>query len=298
MKSRRLSIFLALLLALAMLSGCAYTPAPDGAKSGGVTIAASFYPIYIMLMNITSGIQGVRIVDMTQPSTGCLHDYSVTPRDMRELEGADFLAINGAGMESFMGKVIAQFPSLQIIDSSTNIPLLTDDTGSVNPHIWVSVSNAILQVRNIAGQLSALDPARAAAYEANADAYAARLEALKARMHAALDGAGNKDIITFHEAFPYFAREFGLRIAGVIEREPGAEPSARELAAAIDKINALRITALFAEPQYPSGAARVLMRETGAKLYTLDPAVTGPAEKDAYIAIMESNLQTLEEALK
>jgi zinc transport system substrate-binding protein len=255
--------------------------------------------MYIMLLNITEDMPDVRVVDMTKPTTGCLHDYTVTPADMDNLEEAQFLVINGAGMENFMGKVISQFPSLKVIDSSKGIPLIKGqgDEGD-NPHLWVSISDAILQVKNIGSQLSALYPADAAQFTANTAAYVQKLEAERGKMHAALDGLPNRDIITFHEAFPYFAKEFNLNIAGVIEREPGSEPSAKELAQTIDTINSLKVRALFAEPQYPLGAARSIAQETGLKVYILDPAVTGPDDPDAYLNIMDSNLKVLQEALQ
>lgn len=279
--------------------GSASPSVTTGTKSGEIIIAASFYPIYIMLINITKDLPDVQIVDMTKPTTGCLHDYTVTPEDMTNLEGAKALVINGAGMESFMSKVIGQFPSLAIIDSSKGIPLIQGegDTGD-NPHIWVSVSDAILQVKNIGAGLEAILPADAQKISGNTAAYASKLEDLRSRMHQALDNLPNRDIITFHEAFPYFAQEFNLHIAGVIEREPGSEPSAKELADTIDTINRLHVKALFAEPQYPSTAAKTISEETGSHVYTLDPGVTGPTDPDAYINTMDSNLQVLKEALQ
>jgi zinc transport system substrate-binding protein len=116
-------------------------------------------------------------------------------------------------------------------------------------------------------------------------------------MHEGLKDIQSRDIITFHEAFPYFAREFNLKIVAVIEREPGSEPSAKELAETIDIVKKAKVKALFAEPQYPTKAAEAIARESGAKLYTLDPSVTGPMTADAYVAIMEKNLAELRKAL-
>jgi len=293
-----ISAALALLLAVALLAGCTgETKEEDTAfAEDSVTIAASFYPIYIMLLNVAADMPGVEVVDMTQPTTGCLHDYSVTTGDMKKLEDAQYLVINGAGMESFMDKVIEQFPDLIIIDSSEDIPRLPGADGD-NPHFWVSISDAILQVRNIGESLASLMPQRADEFLANTETYVAKLEAQREKMHAALDDLPNRDIVTFHEAFPYFAEEFDLNIVGVIQREPGSEPSAKELADTIDMINSLDVKALFAEPQYSADAAQTIAQETGATLYTLDPAVTGPMEKDAYIEIMDENLIVLKEAL-
>ena len=285
-----------------LLSGCGVNNQSKAAVSptdGSITIAASFYPMYIFTLNIAKDIPNVKVIDMTKPITGCLHDYSVTPDDMKNLEGAKFFITNGAGMESFLGKVTGQMPNLKIVDSSKGIQLIkgTGNEGD-NPHLWVSISNAITQVGNIGEQLSLLDPINAAKYKENTSAYIKKLEAERAKMHQALDGAKNRDIITFHEAFPYFAKEFNLNIVGVIEREPGSEPSAKELAETIDKVNNLKVKALFAEPQYSTKAADTIAKETGATIYTLDPVVTGPMEADAYINIMDSNLKTLKEALK
>ncbi len=146
--------------------------------------------------------------------------------------------------------------------------------------------------------MSRVDPGNAPQYEKNSREYIARLEALRREMHDGLDAYRGTPIVTFHEAFSYFAEEFGLKIVGVIEREPGSAPSARELADTIGIIKKLRVKALFSEPQYPAAAAETIARETGVRLYLLDPAVTGPATPDAYIDTMRKNLATLKVALK
>lgn len=304
MNPKLIKLLVLIMSCLVILSGCAKSGSNNAGTGSGngaetVTIATSFYPMYIMAINVAKDMPNVKVVDMTRPTTGCLHDYSVTPDDMKNLEGAKFLVINGAGMESFMDKIIKQFPDLKIIDSSTGIELIRGegDEGD-NPHLWVSISNAIRQVRNIGDQLAALDPANASKYNANTDAYVKKLGAERDKMHNALDSLPNRDIITFHEAFPYFAKEFNLNIARVIEREPGSEPSAKELADTIDTINRLKVKALFAEPQYPATAAETISKETGSKVYTLDPSVTGPMDADAYLNIMDANLKVLQEALK
>ena len=91
-------------------------------------------------------------------------------------------------------------------------------------------------------------------------------------MHEALKDIKTKDIVTFHEAFPYFAHEFGLNIVSVIEREPGSEPSAGELADTIKAINDAQTKVIFAEPQYSAKAAESIAAQTGAEIYVLDPS--------------------------
>jgi len=282
-----------------IFTGCATDKKADKtSKEDKLTIVSSFYPMYISLLNITDGIDNVELKNMTEPTTGCLHDYSITTENMKTLEGADIFVINGAGMESFMDKVTAEVPDLKTVDASKGIDLIKGEgEEGDNPHVWVSISENIKQVENIRDQLMTLDPNNKDKYKENADKYIEKLEVEKDTMHEGLDNIKNKDIITFHEAFPYFAREFNLNIVGVIEREPGSEPDAKELQETIEKVKELKVKALFAEPQYSPKAAQSIATETGSKVYTLDPAVSGPLEKDAYINIMESNLKVLKEAL-
>jgi zinc transport system substrate-binding protein len=255
-------------------------------------IVTSFYPIYITTLNVAKNVPGVEVINLTPPVAGCLHDYQLTPRDMKALAGADVFVINGAGMESFLDEAVRLSPEMKIIDAGKGIALVGD-----NPHVWVSVSLAMKQVENIASGLAEIDPAHADLYRKNADVYLAQLDVQRKQMHEALKNAKSRDIVTFHEAFPYFANEFDLNIVAVIEREPGSEPSARELANTIDLVRKSGAPPLFVEPQYPAKAADAIAQETGAKVYTLDPAVTGPMEPDAYIRIMERNMEELQNAL-
>ena len=205
--------------------------------------------------------------------------------------------VNGAGMVAFLQEALSSRPDVQIVEANHGIPLVRDLSGQENPHVWVSIFGAIQQVQNIGEQLARLDSNHATLYRANASRYAARLDSLRTRMHAVLDPFAGTEIITFHEAFPYFAREFHLRIVAVVEREPGSEPSAGELAKTVGIVRMHHVGALFAEPQYPAKAAQTIASETGIRVWSLDPAVTGPDDPEAYLHIMESNLIVLKEAL-
>jgi zinc transport system substrate-binding protein len=289
--------------ALFLISGCntdvSRSTASDSQDENNLTIITSFYPVYIMAQNITADVPGVKLINLTGPQTGCLHDYQLTPENVKTLQQADIFIVNGAGTESFMDKVTAQQKQLKIITASQGIKLI-NNTGQTdpNPHVWVSIAGAIQEVKSISRQLSELDPARAPQYEQNSAAYIAKLERLREEMHAELDKLPQRNIVSFHEAFPYFAEEFDLNIVAVVEREPGSEPSAREIAQTIEIVKSSKAPALFVEPQYPSKSAEVIAKETGARVYVLDPAVTGPDDPDAYLNIMKNNLAALKEALR
>jgi len=260
-------------------------------------IVTSFYPVYVAALNVTAGVTDVEVSNLASPHIGCLHDYQLTAGDVRRLADANILLANGAGMEHFLGKVAQQSPNVRVVEVSEGIPLMDD-----NPHVWVSLEGARRQTDNIAAALAAAAPDRADAFRANASAYNALLSSLEDRMRAALAPYAGTPIVTFHEAFPYFARDFGLDLAGVIEREPGAEPSARQLADTVKLVREQKVRALFAEPQFPDKSAQVVARETGVRVYSLDPVVTGPSDPEgargAYLQAMEKNLEVLQEALR
>ena len=213
-----------------------------------------------------------------------------------------------------MDKVIALRADLPVIDASAGIDMLPageygtggghdddDHDGhdhDVNAHVWLDPKLAAVQVQNIGEGLAAADPAHADAYRENAAAYTQRLLALDAELSAMLSPVAGERIITFHEAFPYFANAYGIEIAGVIEHEPGEEPGTREIAQTCDLVTSLGIRALFVEPQYPQKAAETIARETGAGIYTLDPVVSGDGTKESYETIMRENARVLLEALK
>lgn len=324
MKSKLPKLLTLIITTSFLFIGCNNNVDSNKKTEDTLNIVTSFYPLYISTINITKDIPNITVTNMTKSQTGCLHDYQLTPQDLKTLEKADILVVNGAGMESFLDSIISQYPNLEIVDATKGLTLLEDDTHShddhdhdhdsedehseddghdheYNPHVWVSVTGNIEEVKNIASQLEDLNPENKEAYESNTNTYVSKLEELKNEMHAELDNLPNRDIITFHEAFPYFAEEFNLNIAGVIEIEPDSEPSAKEIEEIINTIKSKNINALFTEPQYSSKIAETIATETGATVYELDPIVTGdsnPNAYDDYINKMKKNLDVLKEALK
>ena len=299
MKKSMLSVLLA--LALAMCSGCA------AEEDAGKTIVTSFYPMYVFTQNVVRDVPGVRVVNMASESAGCLHDYQLQTRDMVTLEGADALVINGGGMEQFMDKVIAQRPELPVINASDGIEMLCGeddhdghdhDHGVYNAHVWLDPALAMRQVQNIADGLAAVDSENAEAYQRNAAAYKARLQALHAELSAQLAPLAGSAIVTFHEAFTYFADAYGLVVAGVIANDAGEEPSTRQIAATCDLVKQYQVKALFVEPQYPTKSAETIARETGAMVFTLDPVVSGDGSPESYENAMRENARVLTEALE
>ena len=158
---KKLLIFL-LLGTIAMMAGCGPAPAK---KEGTFRIVTSFYPIYIDAANIAQGIDGVEVINMTKPQTGCLHDYQLTTEDMKTLETADVFIINGLGMESFMEKAMGTKKDLKVIDASKSEKIqVLKDGDEPNPHVWMSVTYAMAQAKAITSQLCEADPAHEKEY--------------------------------------------------------------------------------------------------------------------------------------
>ena len=316
MKQKLKKILVVLTLVVFTITGCASNKGNDNSTKDNdnkIKIVTSFYPMYLLTSNIVKDADNVELINMVDSSTGCLHDYSLTTDNMKLLEDCDIFIVNGAGMESFLDKVIQQKPDLKIVDASEGIELIEsnyneDDEHShnhnhehneeYNPHVWLSVKNAIKQVQNIESKLIEYNPENKNLYSNNTKEYVSQLNELDTKIHTELDKIKNKNIVTFHEAFPYFAKEYKLNIVAVVQREAGSEPSAKELQETIEKIKKLDVKAICVEPQYSTKSAETISKETNVGVCTLDPIVTEESKNSSYIDIMNKNLETLKEALQ
>ena len=273
------------------------------------TVITSFYPIWLLALNLTQGIENLSVQNLAAPDTGCLHDYQLQTGDMKNLSEADLFLVNGAGMESYLDLVFSAFPELPVAEAATGIDLLYDQTGieigesddsEPNAHLWLSAANAVHMAENLAEALMKYFPQNKPAIKANLEDLRTRLQALDDELKAGLSSLPRKGIITFHEAFPYFAQAYGLEVLAVVNREPGETLTPSQLGQLADAIVALGTPPLFVEPQYEDLSAKALAAETGAKIYSLDPVVTGPEANvplDYYETVMRKNMQTLQQAL-
>ncbi|MEQ8222769.1 MAG: metal ABC transporter substrate-binding protein, partial [Candidatus Eremiobacterota bacterium] len=182
----------------------------NGEAKKELLVMTSFYPVYIITINITKDVPGIKVLNLTNPQIGCIHNYSLTVDDMKDLSRTNIFIINGAGMEIFLDRIIRERSDLNIIDSSKGIELIEENYNGkkeYNSHIWVSVLNSIKQVENIQKGLSEYDPAHKGYYKKNADIYIEKLHKLKSEMEEGMKDLKNRNIVTFHRAFDYFAKE-------------------------------------------------------------------------------------------
>lgn len=284
-----------------------------GAEDTKLKLVCTFYPVYLIGINMFDNINEVEVKSLTELNTGCLHDYQLTTQDMKNISEADILVINGGGMEAFVQDIEANYPDLTIIDASRGIELYQG-----NSHVWLDPGLYIKQIENVRDAvISYLDSDNFKAggsgkqdtvnirqrISKNAEAYISRvkeidlqLENLKEKY---MTAAGQKPAgaVIFHDAFAYIARRIGIPVEYSIPLDHDTSLSAEEIAAIIDDVNKDEIAYLFTEEQYSDSVAKRIEAETAAKAYIIDSAVTGDGSKESYIEAMEKNIRVLESAL-
>ncbi len=258
----------------------------------GLTIVTSFYPMYIATLNIVDGVDGITLKNLSEPQTGCLHDYQLTPEDMILLSTADVFIINGGGIEEFLMDVVEAYPDLIIIDTSEDVELLGDNT-----HIWMSVPRYESQVNTIARSLSEIDVSNEDAYLSNLAKYDEKLQSLIERSLNISSLIEDTRVISFHEAYEYLADDFSLEITYTMDLDEERSVSAGEVAEVIDEIVQDNISVILAEETNGSKMAGMVQEETDVNVIYLDTLVRSndmEYDKDSYVDVMNHNYDLIE----
>jgi zinc/manganese transport system substrate-binding protein/manganese/iron transport system substrate-binding protein len=231
-------------------------------------------------------------------------DYEPKPDDAKVLGDAQLIVSNGVGLDDFLNRLLdsgsgGKTPRLVLGEGIE--PIVVD--GEPNPHFWLDPSLVRTgYLPKIVTALSALAPADAATFQANATAYGTTLDALDTELKAkvATIPAANRKLVTFHDAFPYFARHFGFELVGVVVANVGQEPNAAELAALVEKVKSAGVKAVFSEAQFNPKLAQTLADEAGVTrvVTTLYNDALGPAPADTYPGMMRWNIDQIVEALR
>ena len=290
-----------LTLALGLLSGCG-APAATPGDDGSLTLVATTYPVYLCASALTDGVEGVTVERLNTGSVSCLHDYTLSVHDMKKLEGADLIAINGVGLDEFMEDALSR-SSAGVVDCSQGVTLLENlshlheegeddhDHGHYDPHYWMDPENLTVVVDNLATALTVADAAHAEVYQANAEAARAQLLSWDETFGAMLDGADIPGLVTFHDGFQYFAAAYDLPLLESIEEEAGSEASAREILDITALVNDLHLPVIFTERNGSDATARAISRETGCGVGQLSMIMDGEgSDLTAYYDAQLANL--------
>lgn len=304
MEKRRTPLFvLILLLAISAVSilGTALfvkrEEAETATKGKILNVVASFYPVYISALNVTDGVEGVELSNLTEPTTGCLHDYTLTPKDMKTLSKADVLLVNGGGIENFVADVAKAYPKLKIVDISKDLKVEDHDQEN-NAHYWMSLPLYRQQVKTMATELAKIDSVHASQYEANGKIYDGKLAEL-AKEEENLKGRLSHAVV-FHEAFSYFCNDLGCQVEYTLDLDEERQVSAGEVRDTLNALKTMDSKVVIAEETYGKKMAERMKVEVGASIIYLDPLTRGQGNysKDAYLDGMKENLNRLTEGLK
>ncbi|HPS90953.1 MAG TPA: zinc ABC transporter substrate-binding protein [Methanothrix sp.] len=268
--NRAISIFI-VLIAAALLSGCisqddTSAPAQPGNGSHSLMVATTIAP----LGDFVKAVGGDKVtVTVVVPPGAEPHTFEPTPSLMVDLSKADLYIMNGAGLEYWIDRMLLANKNMTVLDSSKGIALLAESEDEMDPHIWLSLRNAAIQVENICRGLTKIDPQNKDYYAKNRDAYLQKLRALDEKLNGTFSGKKNKIFIVHHPAWTYFARDYGLNQVPLMENEK--EPGPKYLGEVIEIARKNNITTLFVEPQYNPKAAEAIAQEMNARIVTIDP---------------------------
>lgn len=304
---------LPLLLSLCLiLSSCGSVPQKE---EGNFHIVATTYPVYLFASEVTRGVSSVSVTLLVDQPVSCLHDYTLSVKDMKTLEQADVVLLNGAGLEESMAATLATLDSTPQLDTSHGVTLLegshsdhSHEDGKLpagheqeaDPHIWLDPLRACQMMENIAQGLGEQDPDNATLYHTNATLAIEQIRQAYTVLKPQLENLPCREMIPFHDGFSYFADAFGLTVLTAIEEEAGSEASAKEVATIVAEIKEHQIPAIFTEVNGADATAQLIHQECGVPIYTLDLMMHGKEGQapgvSTYLELLQANVDTLREA--
>lgn len=273
-------------------------------RAAELRIGVTLHPYYSFVAHIVDDrAEIIPLID----SDSNPHGYAPQANDMIRITSMDVLIVNGIGHDSWAFEILDaagmkdKLPLIYANDGVSLIPIAGDSSGEkiVNPHTFISTTAAIQQIYLIARSLGELDPDNAKFYRDNARQYALDIRKLRAEFDEKITGADLSKfrVATMHSGYDYILQELGLQVTAVIEPRHGVEPTARQLADTIDRINAAHVNVLFAEKYFASKLSDTIRDATGVEMYSISHISSGPYTPEKFIDEMRENLDTLAQAI-
>lgn len=278
-----------------------------------IKVVAAFYPVYDLVQRV--GGDRVEVINLTK--SGSAHGFEPSIEDMKNIVDADMFAINGAGFESYIDGIRTNNPDLNIVDLSQGIDLLSSDGhdhdhddhgheedshdghshGPNDPHIWLSLDNAVKMMETIKDELSKLDSENQELFNKNYDENKVKFENLDSDFESKFEAYKGKSFVVPHEAFAYLTEEFGLKQVGIEGINSDSEPNIQRMAEIVDIMNKEQTKTVFYEYGKSDKVASTIAAEIGGNIKpisTLEVLNEQDLEsgKD-YLSLMEMNLQNI-----
>ena len=263
--------------------------------NGKIKIAATIFPLADIVRNI--GNDKVSVITIMPPGASP-HTFEVRPKTVEAAMGTKLLFKIGAGLDDWVeGITGAMNKKPEIVNLSQFIKLRELPDGTSDPHYWLSLENGMVIAKTVAEKLSILDPANKDFYYEQLAGYLQKLVKENEELKKMFENIPDKNFVTFHEAWFYFAHAYGLNVVAAFEPFPGKEPTPDFIARFTKTIKENNIKVLFTEPQFSTNVVRQLAKDIGIKLEVLDPIGGTSANTDSYISMIKSNADTIYNAL-
>lgn len=303
-------ISLLLVIPMLLTIGCSKENESNQNEEGKIKIYTSIYPLYDFVKKV-----GGDKVDVTNlvPAGTEPHDWEISTRDIVNLEKADMLIYNGAGIENWTDKLINTLENKDIVYIKTSEGLDIHKVnknnkndghnhGNYDPHTWLSIKNAKMEMENIKNALVKYDPDNEKYYEDNYEKYAEKFDELDKKYSNTLEPIKNKVIIVAHEAFGYLCDEYDIKQEGIEGLTPDSEPNPARMREIVKFAKENNVKVIFFEELVSPKVAEVIAKEVNAKIEVLNP-LEGLSEEqinngEDYFTVMEKNLNVLYESMK
>ena len=283
-----------LLVLAGLLAGCGGA----GADSDKPAVVASFYPLQYVAERVVGTHAEVR--NLTTPGKEP-HDLELTVMQAVEVADAD-IALYQKGFQPAVDEAIAQNGPDHVVDTSKLVtlePIGESGREGNDPHVWLDPIRLSDIAAAFAEEMSEVDPAHAADYEANLDSLQTELAELDQEFAAGLGKCEVSTVVVSHDAFGYLGK-YGLRFEAIAGLSPDAEPAPAHIAELHDLIESDAITTVFSETLASPEMSKTIATDLGIKTAVLDPieGLSDATEDEDYFSLMRGNLAALQEASK
>src|SRR5262245_41560165 len=274
-------------------------------------VATTVAPISSIARNIGGTL--IRLHGIVPDATNS-HTFEPAPSDAKVLSNADLIVVNGLHLEQ---------PTLDLAEASkraeTPIKQLGDATitrddwlfdfsfpeseGDPNPHLWMNVQYAKAYAEHLRDWFTEADPANAPTYAANHTAYATRLDQLDSLIREGVKTVpeGNRKLLTYHDSWAYWARQYGFKVVGAVQASDFSDPSPQEVARLIEQIKAEKVPAVFGSEVFPSPVLEQIARESGATFVDAlrddEPPGAANAPEHTYLGMLKKDMRVMIGAL-
>ena len=288
---KKLLVIILVLFIIICLIGIIINKPSKNEDNNNFKIINSFYPIYVLSLNITDGAQNVENTNMAEKATGCIHDYTLTTEDLKKLENANVFIENGGDLEPFSDKIKELYPNAQVIDVSKNVTNILGDAEETNSHFWLSLKNYKTEINVVYEDLVIANPENKDVFETNKNDYISKIEELET-LYSTLDLKDLK-VVCLNEALEYLLEDLNMDVTSVETDHAHSSLSAKAIKDIIDSGKQDNVKAIFVDKDDSTEIAEMLSKETGAQIIKLDSAMSGDNNKNAYIVAMKYNYNEL-----